>query len=166
MPPLLLALNYWLHLIATVVWVGGLVSMALVVSPGLRRVLADADRADVLFELRRRFNPLANLSLAVLVATGLLQMTADPNYDGFLRFDNVWARAILLKHVGVIGMVVVGAYLQWSLVPAIGRARLLAERQMDGGQLAVYRTRELWMTRLNAGLGLLVLMLTAVATAQ
>ena len=49
MPRYLLALNYWLHLIATVTWVGGLVLMALVVSPAIRSSLEDAAarRADL-----------------------------------------------------------------------------------------------------------------------
>ena len=167
MPRYLLALNYWLHLIATVTWVGGLVLMALVVSPAIRRSLEDAARrADLLAELRRRFVPLANLSLAVLMVTGLLQMVADPNYDGFLRLSNAWTRAILLKHLALGGMVILGAYMQWSLTPALERARLLASRQIDEAQLAALRARERWSSRLNVAFGMAVLLFTALATAQ
>jgi uncharacterized membrane protein len=167
MPRLLLALSYWLHLVATVTWVGGLVLMALVVTPALARSLEDDPRrAGMLAELRRRFNPLANLSLAVLVVTGLLQLVADPNYDGFLRLSNTWTRAILLKHLAVGGMLVVGAYMQWSLTPAIERAWLLASRQLEAARLPALRARERWLSRLDVALGVLVLLLTALATAQ
>src|SRR5947199_8041127 len=39
MPTWILALSYWLHMIATIVWVGGLALMALVVWPGARAAL-------------------------------------------------------------------------------------------------------------------------------
>jgi uncharacterized membrane protein len=97
-------------LIATVVWIGGLVTMALVVWPGLRRALGDDEAlARTVEAIDRRFRPLANLSLIVLILTGLVQMNANKNYKGFLNFDNLWAQAILLKHVAIIGMIVVGA---------------------------------------------------------
>jgi uncharacterized membrane protein len=166
MPVYLLAFNYWLHLLATVVWVGGLVLMVLVVSPGLARVLGeDASRSDVLAELRRRFTPLANLSLVVLVVTGMLQMVSDGHYDGLLRLSNGWTRAMLLKHLSVGGMVVVGAIMQWQLAPAIERARLLASRQPGQGDLPALRTRERQLSRLDLALGILVLLFTALATA-
>jgi uncharacterized membrane protein len=166
MPVYLLAFNYWLHLLATVVWVGGLALMALVVSPGLARALAeDVRRTDVLAELRRRFTPFANLSLVVLVVTGMLQMVSDSHYDGLLRLSNGWTRAMLLKHLAVGGMVVVGAIMQWQLTPAIERARLLASHQSGQGDLPALRTRERRLSRLDLALGILVLLLTALATA-
>lgn len=167
MSPYLLALNYWLHLMATVVWIGGLATMALVVSPGLARSMGDdGRRADVLAELRRRFRPLANLSLAVLLVTGMVQLAGDANYDGFLRLSNTWARAILLKHVAVGGMVLVSVYLQWSLGPAIERARLLAARAGSEAQLPALHARERLIARVNIALSVVVLLLTALATAQ
>jgi uncharacterized membrane protein len=167
MPHYVLALNYWLHLLATVVWIGGLVFMALIVSPGLTRHLGDdARHTDVLGELRRRFKPLANLGLATLLVTGVLQMAADTNYDGFLQLSNAWARAMLLKHIAVGGMVIVGAYMQWSLGPAIERARLLASRHSGEAQLPTLHIRERRLSRLNVTLSILVLLFTALATAQ
>lgn len=166
MPVYLLAFNYWLHLLATVVWVGGLALMALVVLPGLARALdEDARRAGILAELRRRFTPLANLSLVVLVVTGMLQMVSDSHYDGLLRLSNSWTRAMLLKHVAVSGMVVVGAIMQWQLTPALERARLLASHQPGESDLPALRTRERQLSRLDLALGILVLLFTALATA-
>ena len=45
MSPSLLALSYFIHLVATVVWIGGLVILTVLVIPEARRALADAGRA-------------------------------------------------------------------------------------------------------------------------
>ena len=106
-----LALSFWLHMLATIVWVGGLALMALVVWPGARAVLGPGPQlAELLRRLQRRFNPWAWGSLAVLTVTGLTQMAANENYDGMLQVSNPWALAILVKHIAVGGMVLDGLY--------------------------------------------------------
>jgi uncharacterized membrane protein len=166
MPLWVLALSFWLHMAATVVWVGGLALMALVVWPGARAALGPGPQLAALFQqLQKRFQPWAWLSLAVLVATGLTQMTANPNYAGVLRIANAWTAAILIKHMAVGGMMVIGAYLQWGVQPALARLALLEAHarpvsQAEAGRL---RRRETTLTRLNLLCGLLVLALTAVA---
>ncbi len=162
-----LAISLFFHMVATVVWVGGLVILALLVWPETRRILASSPALYALLtRLRKRFFPLANLSLAVLIVTGLFQMTADPNYEGMLTFDNEWSRAMLFKHIAFVGMVVCGLLLQFGVVPALERASLLAERgRGDPAEWERLRRREVRLTWLNVGLGVLVLAFTAWATA-
>lgn len=160
----ILALSYWLHMVATIVWVGGLALMALVVWPGARAVLGPGPQlADLLTRLQRRFTPWAWGSLAVLTATGLTQMAANENYDGALRITNTWAVAILLKHIAVGGMVLIGVYQQWSVQPALVRLATLQAHGRDAPGLEALRRRELQLTRLNLACGVLVLAFTAVA---
>lgn len=165
----LLALSFFLHLVATVVWIGGLTLLTALVWPEARSLLARADESGALLEflerLRKRFYPLANLSLVVLIVTGLFQMDKSPHYDGLLQFTNDWTRAILLKHIAVLGMLVVGAVMQWVVMPALERATLLVRRGKDAPDLERLRHRERQLTALNCGLGIIVLLLTAIATA-
>lgn len=167
MSPLILAISLFFHLVATVVWIGGLVIITLLVWPEMRRALESSPALfTLLTRLRRRFVPWSNFSLVVLVVTGLAQMTANPNYDGFLKIDNDWARAILLKHVAIAGMVVCGAVLQYGVTPALERASLLLERgKGDAAAWERLRRREIRLTQLNLVLGLAVLGFTAWATA-
>lgn len=162
-----LALSYFFHLIATVVWIGGLFIMVLLVLPAARRVLNEQPTLYVFMNrLRRRFVPLSNLSLAVLVVTGLIQMSGDPNYDGLLQFDNAWSRAMLLKHLAIVGMVVCMAIGQFGVAPALDRALLLQEKgKGDPTTLAALQRSETRLTWVNVGLGALVLLFTAWATA-
>lgn len=171
-----LAILYAVHLLAAVVWIGGLVMLALVVIPGTRRVLSDAPDVKtpaqpsvdaLLTELERRFTPLANLSLVVLIASGMLQMSVDENYGGFLKFNNTWAWAMLLKHLAVIGMALIASYVALMLEPERRRLRTLAiaKRPNDEGRRALAR-RYGRLAKLNLGCGLLTLLFTAIATAQ
>lgn len=160
----LLAISYWIHMVATVVWVGGLMFMALLVWPGARRVLGGGTEfADLIRDLQRRFNPLAWLSLGALIVTGLIQMTANPNYDGLLSVRNTWAAAILFKHIAVGGMVLIGAYMNWSLQPRLMRLALMERRGQSTTEADAWHRRELQLTRLNLLCGMLVLAFTAIA---
>jgi uncharacterized membrane protein len=161
---------YWLHMLATVVWIGGLAALALFVLPAARRALDPQAYAAFLDAQLRRFDPLAWFSLAVLTGTGLFQMSGNPNYTGFLAIDNRWAAAILIKHVVFFGMTGLSAYLTWGLLPRLRRLALLRSRAGPAGE-AVARemqpleARELRLLRLNLILGVIVLALTAAARA-
>ena len=167
MSPSILAISYFFHLIATVVWIGGLVILVILVWPEARRVMEDSPALHTLLtRLRRRFALLSNLSLVVLVVTGLIQMAADPNYDGVLQFTNEWSRVILLKHVAIGGMFICCLALHYWVTPALERASLLVQRgKGDSVEYARLRQREVRLTWLSVILGLAVLGFTAWATA-
>lgn len=167
MSPQILAISYFFHLVATVVWLGGLAILTLMVYPATRRSLADSPRLyELMNQLRRRFVPLANFSLAILVASGMIQMAADPNYNGMLDFSNSWSRALLLKHIAIVGMVICSLALQYAVAPALERTSLLLERgkatPQDWQRLQRQESLLAWV---NNGLGLLVLAFTAWMTA-
>lgn len=159
----ILAVSLFFHLSATVVWVGGLVITAALVWPELRRGLEDHPALYRLLDrLRKRFAVWSNLSLAVLIVTGLTQMSLDPNYDGLMQFDNEWSRVLLVKHLVIVVMVASGITLQYGIAPALERATLLAEHgRNDPAEWQKLRRREIRLTWLNVLLGIGVLGLSA-----
>jgi len=156
--------SYWFHLMATVIWLGGLALMTLTAWPALRRPTLES--TDWL-TLQRRFWPLANGSLVVLLVTGFVQMTNDPNYHGFLAVNSLWTGAILLKHVAVAGMALISIYMQASLYPALERTRLLAQKRpsLADAEREALSQKERRLLRLNLLCAALVLFFTAMATA-
>ena len=162
--PQWLAASYMLHMIATVVWVGGIVFMALVVTPALKD---QPERARVFAAIRRRFGPLAGLSLIVLIVTGRVQLTSSTHYVGFLNFANTWAKAILLKHILVGGMIVTVLYMTQVLQPDIHRtAMLLSAGKAKPEEMEALTRRQAQATQVNMVLAVIVLLLTAIARAQ
>jgi uncharacterized membrane protein len=161
MPVPALILSYWLHLLATVVWLGGLAMLVLAAWP----VATSDDVAGVptLDALERRFRPWANISLAVLIVTGTIQMGGDSHYEGFLVINTPWSLGLFAKHIMIGAMIAVSAALQWGIHPALERARLLAGR--DTVKEATLRHRVRLLTMVNLGLGVLVLVFTALITA-
>jgi putative copper export protein len=66
----------FLHVLAATVWVGGQLTLAGLV-PGLRRLSPDAPRV-----VARRFNAIAWVAFAVLIATGIWNIVAiDPDWS-------------------------------------------------------------------------------------
>ncbi|HEY3343940.1 MAG TPA: CopD family protein [Anaerolineaceae bacterium] len=163
-PQFVLALVYWLHMLATVIWVGSLTSLAVLVAPTARKVLDAGQQVTFLGQAHLRLQNLGWFSLGLLVVTGLFQMSSNPNYHGFLAIANIWAVAILVKHMLIGAMIAVTAYTTFILTPARQRAELRHTKFPEAARLlASLHQREQRLLWVNLGLSALVLALTAVA---
>ena len=164
-PSWAIALTYWLHMLATVTWVGSLAAIMLLVLPAMKRTL-DAETQLIFLEaMQKRLEPIAWFSISLLVLTGLFQMSVNPHYDGFLSLSTQWSLAILAKHILGMGMVVVSAIQTWDVIPAIRRAIMISKKIKDTARLDALRKREITLLRINFGLAILILLATAFARA-
>ena len=164
-PPLVLAAAYWLHMLATVIWLGGLSALAFLVLPAAGRALDAGSYTAFLAQLQRRLQQVGWFSLAVLTVTGMFQMSSNPSYGGFLEINNPWAMAILAKHAVIGLMIAVAAYMTWGVFPALQRMAFLqaAGRPVSGEQAGRLRRQEKLILAINLALSALVLLLTAIA---
>jgi uncharacterized membrane protein len=160
-----MALIYWLHMLATVTWIGSLAAINLLVLPASRQTLKLVDQVSFISALQKRLEPLAWFSIGLLLVTGLFQLSANPHYDGFLATSSQWSLAILTKHsLGVI-LVVVSAIQTWEVIPSIQRT-LMKKENADEGELAKLQRREVILLRVNLILSALILGATAFARAS
>jgi uncharacterized membrane protein len=60
----------WLHLVAVVVWIGGVLAQCVAVLPAVR-----TDRASALLEVARRARPVTWTAISVVVLTGFYNVT-------------------------------------------------------------------------------------------
>jgi len=165
-PAWALALTYWLHLLATVTWVGSLAGISFLVLPAMKRSLSPDIQLVFIEAMQKRLEPIAWFCMSLLLITGLFQMSVNPHYDGFLSISTQWSLAILTKHLLGIVMVVVSALQTWEVIPAIRRALLLAKKSQNTEALETLRRREIILLRMNFGLSVLILLATAFARAS
>jgi hypothetical protein len=69
----------------------------------------------------------------------------------------------LIKHILFGLMVVISGYITWGLLPALKRAVLLQAHGKEARDTQTLQNRERFLLRLNLILGILVLLLTAIA---
>ncbi len=158
----LVALSNSLHLFATILWIGWSVLLPIVAGP--RVIEAHRGEAGWATTLLKRGTPLAYGALAVLGATGMLQMGANSNYEGMFVVSNAWSIFLLIKHLLIGGSVVIILLIGQWVTPTLRLAlRRAALGQPDTSTVLAARFRMLaW---LNAGLGAGVLVMTGLMTA-
>ena len=168
MPPIpfwALGLIFWLHMLATVSWIGSLVAISLLVLPAAKKTLKPAEQLAFLEAMQKRLEPVAWFSMGILVVTGLFQLSANPHYNGFLSTSGQWSIAILVKHSLAVIMAVTSAIQTWEVLPGIRRA-LMRMDKVGPEELARLQRRETLLLRTNLVLAVLILAATATARAS
>jgi len=151
MAQLLISLSYWLHSLATVVFIGHFVLLAGIYLPALSK------NGPALSEISKRSRPWLYASLIVFIVTGTYLMLTDSSYLGFMDFGNFWGIVMLLKHVLVIAMIGLGFWFNAIL-------RVGPMMSSNNPEQAIARFRK--YVNAMAVCGVLALLLTAFAQAQ
>jgi uncharacterized membrane protein len=149
-------LNVTVHVLAAMLWLGGMFFLAVVGAPVLREVAPPALRAKLFERLGRQFRLAGWIAIAVLLATGVGNLA----FDGVLRggrifraelWASAWGHALAWKLASVAAMIAVSAVHDFWLGPLAGR--LAASGSTNAART---RTRAEWLARLNALLGIVI----------
>ena len=140
----------WIHLLAAVTWIGGLVIISLVIVPVLSSSEPSSRRADLLQAVGERFSQVSWACIIVLLMTGILNLMhlAIP-YD--VLFDTRLGKLLIIKWSLLAGMIGLNIYHDFVAGP---RLRFLTSDDPVYARLAV---RMRWSGRLSLVLGLAVL---------
>jgi uncharacterized membrane protein len=160
-----LAAVFWIHMLAAATWIGSLVAMAVLVYPGARRALDPKNQLVLIDTIQKRLEPITWLSVSVLIVTGLFQMSVNPHYNGFLSTSGQWALAMLAKHALVGTLIAVSAIHTWDVLPSLRRA-LMRKDALVPSEVERLKRREILLLWISLGLGMLVLLATALARAS
>jgi copper resistance protein D len=149
--------SVWLHLLAAAVWLGGMIFLALVMVPALRRPAIHGVAAPLIQWTGERFRWIGWLCFGLLLASGTFNLA----YRGFTWSDlgngRLWqgpfgeALAIKLLLVAVV-LVISGAH-DFYLGP---RATAVWQANPSGDQATKLRRQASWIGRLNLLLGLAI----------
>jgi uncharacterized membrane protein len=153
-------LSVYAHILAAIVWIGGMLFLALAVVPVTRRLPAP-ERGALVGALGRRFRPVAWACIALLLATGVANagfrgVTWDAVASGRLA-ESMFGRTLLAKLALVLLLVVLSAVHDFWLGPASARALETAGSE-DPTQRSL-RRRASWLGRTSAVLALIVVAL-------
>ncbi len=152
MSQLLLALSTWLHASATVLLIGHYLLLALIYLPVLSH---EQGGGVVLSAVSKRSRYWLYASLLVFAITGIHLTVADANYLSLGSFGNPWSILMLVKHILVLAMIALGFW--YNAVLRVGPALSSDVRGKQAiASFSLY-------ARLMAGIGLIVLLLTAIA---
>ncbi len=166
---IILSVSHFLHLVATVVWIGGIVMILLVILPGAKESLESAPMIKRLMkEIARRFTPMANISIFIVILTGIVIAYYDKRFTGLLELNNSWNSVMLLKHLLVALMVIIHFYRGLRLNPKIGSlSSRISESEAASplsSRVAKYQKFSLDLVKVNLFLGIMVLMMTGIST--
>lgn len=131
----------WLHVLAAVTWIGGMLFIALVLVPVTRRLEDPALRTRLVHELGLRFRAVGWIAIGALVATGLINVWVYPFLLGSPRFH--WKVGL------VVLALILSAFHDFVLGPRAGAA----------GADPSLRVRASWVARVNVLVVLAVVML-------
>ena len=154
MSSILIALSLWLHAIGTVALIGYYLLLALIYIPVLKN-RPDGAGGAMLSEISKRSRLWLYISMLIFLITGSTLTLADPNYLGLADFGNFWSNLMLIKHLLILGMVAIGFW--FNAILRVGPAM----SSNSGAELGFKRFG--WYVNAMAMIGVLVLLLTAVA---
>lgn len=147
--------NVTVHVFAAMLWLGGMFFLAAVGAPVLRTVEPPALRARLFEAVGRRFRAAGWAAIAVLLATGALNLAfagvfRDGRWLDAAFWGSAYGHALAWKLAAVAAMLVFSALHDFWLGPRAGRL-------VPGSPAALKaRGRSAWLARVNAGVGAVV----------
>ena len=119
MQQVVVALSIWLHLLATVVWIGQAILGSLVYMPIFSQQLKGPALGTAMGEMARKIRPFIWGSIVVFVITGIPMTTGKMGLLGLAGFGNLWSILILVKHIIVVVMILLAAYMDRVALPGL-----------------------------------------------
>jgi len=145
------ALVTFFHDLFTVIWIGGLLTMGVILLPSVRKVLGKGEQTKALMDsIQRRLRILVVISIVGLLITGALLSRRAPAFQGLFRFGNPYSLVLGIKHALTLAMIVI------AIVRGFGFRRAKAPRQEKAKAALLL---------LNVAFGILVLLLSGFSAA-
>ncbi len=154
MPSFLIALSTWLHALATIVMVGYFFFTSLIYMPVFEHQMQASTLRSLLEQSSARLRPFFGGSLLIFLITGTHLMLINENYLGLGNFfSNPWSILIVVKHALVLPF----------LALAIFSERVYRAQISDHNPRALKQYH--WSLNIDLALGIVILLLTAIAQA-
>jgi uncharacterized membrane protein len=104
-----------LHVLATVIWIGGMLVNFLVIRPTTAKVLEPAVAGKFTQALMKRFRIFVYASIVILGITGIPMNIVSEHYESIIYFENTWGIISFIKHL-LYGLLVILAVLNFEVI--------------------------------------------------
>jgi uncharacterized membrane protein len=151
-------ISVYLHILAAIVWIGGMLFLGLVVVPATRG-LPPPERGRLFVAVGRRFRAVGWVAIAVLLVTGVVNLRErGVTWHAFTSgqlWDSRFGQILAVKLALVAIMIALSLFHDFVLGPRL--TRVLTHPGPDAALAAAnLRRRTSWLARLSTLLGLLV----------
>jgi len=158
---LLLAVTTWVHLLSTVVWIGGIYFILYVALPSAKQAIEQPGK--IMGPISKRYVPMANASIILIIASGIVMSLASHNYADLAKLSSLWEQPLLVKVLIVLLMASIHFYRGLILTPRITR---LTSEGSHAEQTAKLQSFSLRLVKVNFILGIVVLFVTSILYAH
>ena len=155
MAGILLAVTAWVHLLSAVVWIGGIFFILYVALPVAGKTLDQPGK--IMGPLSKRFVPLANISILLIIVTGIIMSIASHEFVGPAGLSGLRAQSLFVKILFVVIMINIHFYRGLLLTPQIAR---LTSKGGHPDKIQTLQRLSLNLVKINFLLGVTVLLLT------
>ena len=155
MHKVLLIVSAWIHLIAAVVWVGGIFFILFVALPSAKKTLEQPGA--FMGTLSKRFVPLANISILLIIVSGFIMSLSSQSLSEIASLGNLRSQTLSAKSMIALIMTVIHFYRGLILTPKISKLMTEGGRSTEAGRL---QRLSLNLVKANFFFGVTVLLLT------
>lgn len=153
---LLLVVGAWIHLFASVVWIGGIFFILFVALPVAKETLEQPGK--LMGALSKRFVPLANISILLIFVTGIFMSLSSHSFAEIASLGSLLSQALLAKIILVLIMTGIHFYRGLILASRIGK---LTTEGGHSEKVGALQRLSLNLVKVNFLFGLIVLLITA-----
>jgi len=150
-----------IHVLAAIVWLGGMFFISLVIVPALRNFEPPEKRIEILTATARRFRHVSWIAILVILITGIINsanhgITFQIISSGGL-FSSHFGKILTLKVFLVFVMIVISAIHDFILGPKLIKLAKQSKQRPDSNMILERKRKAVsWLARFNALIGILV----------
>ena len=111
----------WLHIMATVIWIGGMFTNMIILRPAAIKALNPADAGRLIGAVMKRFRVIVYVSIVLLGVTGIPLKIINENYISIINFENNWEIVSFIKHICYGILVILAVYSFEVIAPKMSK---------------------------------------------
>ena len=108
--PILQSVLDFFHIMATIMWIGGIIVNNIIIRPALTKALEPRQVNEVMGLIMKKFRIIVYVSIIVLGITGIPMKIASEYYLGIINFENSWEIVGFIKHIFVFILAIISIY--------------------------------------------------------